>query len=287
MSRLADNVPVNRWGGETSGVLRRHCRIRQNAGFTLVEVITVLVILGVVAAIGSSFLISTVDSYDKTQSRAKLINKGRVAIEQMTRQLRAALPNAIRVSGSGNCIEFLPIVGGANYIGTLPDSDNGAPSVTSVTTAAFHIGLGTGRHVAVGALADGEVYTNASPSSRVAINPITGGPHTSVSFTSMHQFIRNSINRRLFITDNPKRFCVLAGNLIEYNGYNLSTGGMDDSNPGGTPATMAQNVSAGGNAFALSPGSEDRNTAILISLTFAERGEQVTLNHTVLVRNVP
>ena len=271
-----------------TGGPKRQFEIRRTSGFTLIEVITVLVILGIVAAIGSSFLITTINSYDKTQSRAKLVSKGRVVIEQMTRQLRAALPNAIRVSGSGNCIEFLPIVGGANYLGTLPDSNNGASPVSSITTAPFDIGLGTGRHVAVAALVEAEIYTNANPSSRVEITPtITGNDHTSISFTSLHRFIRNSINRRLFITDNPKRFCVLAGNLIEYNGYNLNTAAMDDSNPGGTPATMAQNVSASGSAFALSPGSEDRNTAVLISLTFSERGEQVTLNHTVLVRNVP
>ena len=256
-------------------------------GFTLVELISVIVIIGIVAALGSSFLITTVDSYDQTQMRSKLVNKGRLALEQMTRQLRAALPNALRVSGSGNCIEFLPIVGGANYLEPLPDAQNGAAPAGTVDTAPFTIGLGTGRHVVVGALTAGDVYTLASPSARAQIAPLSGGPHSTVTFSSPHTFSQNSINRRLYVVDDPKRFCVAGGGLVQYDNYGLDTGALGDGNPGGATVLMAQQVSANGTAFALSPGSEDRNAAVLIALVFAERNQQIALNHTVLVRNVP
>lgn len=88
-------------------------------GFTLVELIAVIVILGIVSALGSGFLISISDSYHKAQMRAKLIAKGRVVTEQISRQLRIAVPNSLRVSASGNCVEFFPSVAGANYIGEL------------------------------------------------------------------------------------------------------------------------------------------------------------------------
>ena len=117
------------------------------SGFTLVELVTVLVILGIVSAIGSSFVISTTDSYNQVQERTKLTSRGRLAIEQMARQLRIAVPNSIRVSGTGNCVEFLPVVAGVRYINDVPDEENGMLSTSSITTFNFSLGLGSANHV--------------------------------------------------------------------------------------------------------------------------------------------
>lgn len=256
-------------------------------GFSLIELITVLVILGIVAAIGSNFVVTTVDSYNTTQTRSKLVQKGRLTLEQMTRQLRTAVPNAVRVSGSGNCIEYFATVGGANYLSPVADSENGAPAIASINTVPFNLGLGSANHVIIGALSAAEVYTTAVPAARVSVGALGAEPLTNVPLASSHIFIRNSINRRLFLADNPARFCISGGNLLQYTNYGLDTGILDDLDPGGTTTIMGQNIAAAGSAFVLSPGTEDRNTGININLTFTQDGEQVTLNHQVLVRNVP
>ena len=257
-----------------------------NRGFTLIELITVLVILGIVAGIGSSFLITTVDSYRVTENRAKLISRGRVTIEQMTRQLRLALPNSLRVSASGNCLEFFPLVAGVNYIGELPDSNNGAPQITTISTAPITFGLGVPLHAVVGGLSSAEIYSNSVPAARTSIAG-TSAPPPTITLSSSHRFIRNSINKRVFLADNPKRFCVSGNTLVQYQSYGLDTGVLSDGDPGGSTTIMSFDVAAVGTVFTLSPGSEQRNAAVYISLAFTANNETVDLNQTVLIRNVP
>ncbi len=264
--------------------------IKTSQGFTLVEVITVIVILSIVVVIGSHFVVSTMTAYRDVEQRAKLITKGRVVIEQMTRQFRGALPNSFRVSISGNCIEFIPIVAGANYVGELPDTVNGAPLVTSIATSPFSLGLGTPSHAVVGGSSPTIIYITGSPAARVSINALSGSaPYSSLSLNSPgHRFVVNSINQRVFITADPKRFCLSGGDLVEHSGYGLDTGAMNDGVPtGAATAIMGKTIATNTVAFALSSGSEDRNAVVLVSLEFTQGDSKVVLNHQVLVRNVP
>lgn len=263
--------------------------MRPARGFTLIELMTVIVILAIIAALGSSFVVTALESYKGTQERAKLVQKGRLAMEQMTRQLRMALPNSVRVSGSGNCVEFMPIVGGANYLEPVPDIANNAPAVTNINTSPVNPGgLGTPTYVAIGALSPAEVYTAAVASPLADFDSIAVGPPSSVNLTSSHRFIRNSINKRLFVTDEPARFCVSGSDLVRYSDYGLIAT-LADNNPGVTPVLISSNVAVptGLQVFDLSGGSEDRNTAVIIKLVFQQGDTSVELNHQVLVRNVP
>lgn len=261
--------------------------MKRAAGFTLIEMISVLVILAILAAIGSSFLITTVDAYRATEVRAKLLARGRTSVEQMTRQLRLAVPNSLRVSSSGACIEFFPLVGGANYLNDLPDNENMAPPTSSIAVSPLLTDLGSPAYVIIGALSATDIYTSGSPSARVGLASTSGTPINTLNLSSSHRFIRNSISKRVFVADNPKRFCVSGGSLLLYHSYGVDTGPLTDASPGGTIVLMSLEVAASGTAFALAPGSENRNAAALISLVYSGNGEQVELNQEVLVRNVP
>ncbi len=53
---------------------------RSERGFSLIELITVVVVLAVVATIGTGFIVSATESYRQTQARALLVNTGRQAV---------------------------------------------------------------------------------------------------------------------------------------------------------------------------------------------------------------
>src|SRR5690606_9157953 len=130
-------------------------------------------------------------------------------------------------------------------------------------------------------------YTNGSPAARVLLASLSGSPVTTINLASPHRFIRNSINRRVYIADNPRRFCVSSSTLLLYKDYPFDTATLTDAAPGGATVIMSFEVAASVNAFSLSPGSEDRNATVDISLVFSGNSESVELNQQVLVRNVP
>ena len=73
-----------------------------NRGFTLIELIAVIVMLSIMGTFSVRFIVSTLDNYNRTIDRGKLVGHGRQALERMTRQLRAAIPNIVRVPNANH-----------------------------------------------------------------------------------------------------------------------------------------------------------------------------------------
>jgi MSHA biogenesis protein MshO len=248
-------------------------------GFTLVEVITVVVILAIVSVIGTTFIVSSTDSYMQTRARANLVNTGRQAIERMNRQLRGALPHSVRITNGGQCVQFLPIAGGGTYLNAVPDQANGAPNHTAISTSAHEVDFGSASFVSIGAMGSDELYGGSA----VSLAEIAGRNVTSVSFASRN-WARNSISQRFYLLDQPQAFCLFNNQLRFYPDQDITASGVD---PSSAFHMLARNADATGAPFALSAGSENRSINVLISLGFSEGGERVAFNQEVLIRNVP
>lgn len=253
-------------------------------GFTLVELIFVLVILGLVGSIGSSFMVDTMDMYQRTSNRVKLMQKGRVAIEQMSRSLRAAVPNSARISATGKCLEFVPVVAGGYYMNQLPDSENGGTASSSVVIAPLSYSGSAATQFIVAPLSSSDIYTAAATSARAGVSAVAA---SSVTLSSAKLFTRNSSAHRYYLASNPKRYCLLSGSLYRYSGYGFLTAALDDTSPGGSADLMLNQLNQSASSFSLSAGSEQRNTSIGIQLSLTAGTETVVLRHQVLVRNVP
>lgn len=85
-------------------------------GFTLVELIIVIVIMGVIGGMVSVFIKSPIDAYFASARRAALTDVADTTVRRMSRDLRSALPNSARIPNPDNqCIEFIPTKAGGQY----------------------------------------------------------------------------------------------------------------------------------------------------------------------------
>lgn len=87
-------------------------------GFSLAEAVIVIVITGIIFAIVAMFIRLPVQGYVQSEGRAELTDIADTALRRMSRDLRLALPNSVRVTngGSRQYIEFLLTKTGARYL---------------------------------------------------------------------------------------------------------------------------------------------------------------------------
>lgn len=251
----------------------------KNLGFTLIELVATIVILAILATIGTGFVVKTTEGYQKTQSRALLTNTARQALERMTRQLRIAFPYSMKDTNSGACLKFMPIVGGGNYFNSVPDQNNLALATAVITASPPIINFGSARYATIGAINSDEVYGSFN-TSIAAYTSYSGGV---LELSSAKQWQRNSINKRYYLLDNPQAFCLIGNELRFYEGANLSAADVDLS---GNFSILARNVSSSA-PFVLTAASENRLSGVIISLDFSNAGETINYTHQVLIRNVP
>ena len=87
----------------------------QQRGFTLVELIMVIVIMGVIGGIVSIFMKSPINAYFASARRAALTDAADTVVRRMARDVRKALPNTLRPLNASQCIEFIPTKTGGRY----------------------------------------------------------------------------------------------------------------------------------------------------------------------------
>ena len=277
-------------------------------GFTLIELIVTMVILGILAAGTTAFIVRSVEGYRDTGRRDQLASSARLAAERISRELRGAIPNSVRVSG--NCIEFMPLVSGARYqreTGNYPSGEvilalpvsgfseaanaldaldlNGNFSQGGYAAVVYPVGPGS---------SNGDPYASSDPGVRFPIQSVsTSGRPAGVSRITLigaHQFSRQSAGQRLFITRDPVSFCLLDnGELRRYHDYGVQAIQSKPSKGGDLLAEHLQ-LTDGGIAvqpFRYTPGSLNRNGLVALDLRFMQDDEWVRIRHDIQLRNVP
>lgn len=110
-------------------------------GFTLIEMVIVIVILGVIGSMISIFMKVPIDAYISNGRRAALSDKVDTVTRTIERDLRRALPNSVNVSSSGQCLYLIPTKSGSRYrVNDRVDGDGTGLDFTAQDTSFNHFG---------------------------------------------------------------------------------------------------------------------------------------------------
>ena len=117
----------------------RQQAFRHSTGFTLIELIVVMVISGLISTAIVVLVRQPLQAYVETAERAEVADISDAALRMMARELRTAVPNSIRISADGRAIEFIPAFGGGRYFvaGDVTQGGQQALSFTNPASTTF------------------------------------------------------------------------------------------------------------------------------------------------------
>ena len=222
--------------------------IKPLGGFTLIEVITTIVVMGIMAIGVADFISNSAVGYVRTANRNQVSSAGRVVIDRIAMELHNALPYSVRTTipltqtdednGYGflndQCIEFLPLQAASTYLN--PRFRPAAASAAAFETINFvpsQLGE-SGRYAVIYPTSEADLYKNSfnAPSypttealvalSTIADSSATDGKH-ELTPAGSHRFRRHSPEERIFITTQPISFCVSGNKLHRYSQYGFYT----------------------------------------------------------------
>lgn len=148
-------------------------------GFTLVELVMVIMVTGIIAASVTVFLKPAIDSYVDTRRRGDLTDMADTAVRRISQDIRRAVPNSVRWV-SASCMQLVPTIAGGRYR-MAPDTTVATSKWIDSSTATTEFDVLS--PMAVTPIADatngdwvvidnqngGEVYSNPDPGPRARI----------------------------------------------------------------------------------------------------------------------
>jgi MSHA biogenesis protein MshO len=260
----------------------KRAQLTRVKGFTLVEMITVIVLLGILSIGISGFINLGTQVYVDVSNRDELISSARYGVERLNRELRIALPNSARtsVSATEQCLQFYPTLTSVVYLNIPVAPEPASSTLTFAFNNSDTFPNLTNTKAVVYPLFSDELYGNSSNRifniASVAVIGPSADNTRQMTLSSSEIFAEESPTKRLFVVGQPIQYC-------------LQNNGELWRHQGGDSALMAEHLTTNNTPqpFTVNDATLYRNSSILIKLTFSRFDEVITFNNEVQVRNVP
>jgi MSHA biogenesis protein MshO len=277
-------------------------RIELQRGFTLVEMVMVIVITGIIAGVVAIFIRAPVQGYFDMETRVELTDTADTALRRIGRDLRLALPNSVRTPNA-SCIEFLPTITGGRYRADVTGNAAAPGAQLDFTTATTTFDV-LGGMTSVPVKDDMVVVYNlgipgADAYSGVNRATIQSADAASITLSAATLFPLASPANRFQVIPGKEQavsyVCSGAGTdasgngtgvLQRFSGYGFvyPEPTVCPEVPAGAPQ-LARNVS--GCAFVYNPLVNERSGLVSLQVSLTRNSETVNLYHEVHVSNVP
>jgi MSHA biogenesis protein MshO len=282
--------------------------LHRAAGFTLVEMIIVIVITGIIAAAVAVFIRLPVEGYADAVRRAELTDAADVSLRRIARDVRRALPNSLRVMETdgttthvGTCgtaafacyVEFIMTQSGGRYRDPADGSTAGDfLSYTSAADTTFDVLGSLPQMVANDFIVINNLGVSGADAyagdNRALIQSIAGNTVTLASnpFASQSPPLPSPNARFQVVPGGEQAVTFMCATSVPSDLRRFWNYGFNASQaaPGGSSTQLAANASCQVDYQANATG---RNGLLYISLTLTSGGESVTLFNQIHVDNSP
>jgi MSHA biogenesis protein MshO len=264
-------------------------------GFTLIEAVVAITILGVLSAVVAVFVNAPLQGYFATANRALLTDAADGALRRISREVGSALPNSIRLTSAEDpgCFEFLPVVAGGRYRYQTGATGNGdILDFTSSTETSFdvlgqinlaNLPAGAAYNVAIYNLGIAGADAYASETTAAISNAPTMASTSNIALGAGKHFPFASPNNAFSVIQNYSVVYSCSGTTLYRATQAISSTKMASCPTTGVP--VVSHVSSCN--FYYLPTVNERNGILAMTLGLTLNNETITLYDQVMINNVP
>lgn len=288
-------------------------RLNRQSGFTLVEMIVVIVITGIISGMVAMFIKAPVQGYIDSARRAEMTDIADTALRRIWRDIRTAVPNSVRLPAPAGStyIEFLPTKTGGRYRAN-PAGGTGSCGVagddlsfTAADTCFEILGppiiFAAGDQIVVGSTqSDGNPpYDNTATGVLRAYAGVAGTQARVVIPNVKFPAFAELPSQRFQVVDGIQQAVTYAcvgtlatldtnqdgqARLVRYWGYGFKAAQAAPAALAGLNAVLADKVSACSIVYDV---VNQRNGLVAIRLEITRGGESISLYQEIHVNNAP
>ncbi len=246
-------------------------------GFTLIELIITIVLLGIVSVLGVNIIVPIFTGYTDTKTKNFLYNEAKFTFERIDRELRNAIPNTVRVSTDSSSLQFALFSDAAYYDNVSDNGDN-----TDNITCYDADNLTVGDNLSIYNTTENYFFTNTTSEQRI-YNITNLNSTGNIKRAKLDKkIISDSPYNRFFIINTPVTFCKNGNKIYRCFGYPIDNNFHCNDGICNVLTDYVNDVS-----FEYQAGTTQRTATVKISLTLTKNNLTLTYKHKVHVRNVP